>query len=304
MRPIILTHELTFIGREPDNDIVLDDDRVSRRHAELRWERGRVELADYGSLNGTRINQQAARGRLPLRDGDLIEFGKRRYQLQTTQAARPDVTPAAHQAQQGEAPETPEAVETRKTARVSGATAEGKPLIRLTLIQGAAGGAATVWPLSAAVTTIGRDLTCGVPLADTSISRLHAEITRQPAGYFIADLQSSNGVTLNGQRLEGPAQIFAGDIIAVGDCLLRCEEAPAQPQAMQSQATPGIAAEPPASAAPTAQTLTGAPSFHMRIAPGWSARRDSRPRLAPPRLTPSPRQDTPYRQDGSTQAGS
>ena len=73
-RPIALIHALTLIGREQDNDIVLDDDdRVSRRHAELRWERGRVEFADYGSLNGTRINQQAVRGRLPLRDGDVIE---------------------------------------------------------------------------------------------------------------------------------------------------------------------------------------------------------------------------------------
>ncbi|HET9111095.1 MAG TPA: FHA domain-containing protein, partial [Ktedonobacterales bacterium] len=80
-RPIALTKRLTLIGRELDNDIVLDDDRVSRRHAELRWDHGRVELADYGSLNGTLVNQQAARGRLLLRDGDILDLGDRRYRL-------------------------------------------------------------------------------------------------------------------------------------------------------------------------------------------------------------------------------
>src|SRR6185312_5982626 len=114
-RPIALTHALTLIGREVDNDLVLDDDRVSRRHAELRWERGRVELADYGSLNGTRVNQQAVRGRLPLRDGDLIEFGRHHYRL-ALQPGGPGATQTAD-ASAAAALETPE---TRKTASVSG----------------------------------------------------------------------------------------------------------------------------------------------------------------------------------------
>ncbi len=289
-RPITLTQELTLIGRELDNDIVLDDDRVSRRHAELRYDHGRVELADYGSLNGTLINQQAARGRLPLRDGDLIDLGKRRYRLQLLPSAAAVV---------GDAPEH---LETRKTASASGAFSSGAPRLQMALIQGGdVSGESAVWPLRAPVTTIGRDPTCGIFIADTSISRMHAQITRQPAGHFIADLQSSNGVYLNGQRLAAPAQIFAGDVVALGDCLLRCDEITAQ-----AAATPAILSAPAdadadaapsteGSASPTiSRTPTGAPAFHMRLSPAWSARRDSRPRLAPPRLTPTTRQtDTP-----------
>jgi len=301
-RPIALTHALTLIGREVDNDLVLDDDRVSRRHAELRWERGRVELADYGSLNGTRVNQQAVRGRLPLRDGDLIEFGRHHYRL-ALQPGGPGATQTAD-ASAAAALETPE---TRKTASVSGSFGLGTPLLQMTLLQGeGVPGQARTWPLAGPVTTIGRDPSCGIPLADTSISRIHAQITRQPAGHFIADLQSSNGVALNGSRLNAPTQLFAGDIVALGDCLLRCEEVAAQGRPTPAAApASGAAAEAgtpqpvaPADAAPDAVhasptvaiSPTGAPSFHLRIAPGWSARRESRPRLAPPRLTPTPRQ--------------
>jgi pSer/pThr/pTyr-binding forkhead associated (FHA) protein len=276
-----LTQALTLIGRELDNDIVLDDDRVSRRHAELRWERGRVELADYGSLNGTLVNQQAVRGRLPLRDGDTIDLGKHRYRL----ALQPSGTAMASNAS---AP-----LETRKTASASGSFALGAPLLRMSLIQGGSGEQGAAWPLRAPVTTIGRDPTCGISLADSSISRIHAQITRQPAGHFVADLQSSNGVYLNGQRLTAPAQLFAGDIVALGDCLLRCEEVAGQPDATPtaSPAAGGHATPPEVSAAAPASLMpTGAPSFHMRMAPTWNVRRDSRPRLAPPRLAPTPRQ--------------
>ncbi|HZC07556.1 MAG TPA: FHA domain-containing protein [Ktedonobacterales bacterium] len=284
-RPIELAHALTIIGREQDNDIVLDDERVSRRHAELRWERGRVELADYGSLNGTRVNQQAMRGRAPLRDGDIIELGSHRYRLM--------LQPGDIAAEVADADaEEPEELQTRKTASASGSFSLGAARLQMTLIQGtqneSPAGETRAWPLVAPVTTIGRDATCGIVLSDTSISRVHAQITRQPAGHFIADLQSSNGVSVNGQRLTAPTQIFAGDVVTLGDCLLRCEETRSTSRATAGPATP-IASQ--ASTRAEAIEVIEAPSFHMRIAPEWVARRTSRPRLAPPRLTPTPRQN-------------
>ena len=285
-RPIVLTQRLTLIGRELDNDIVLDDERISRRHAELRWERGRVELADYGSMNGTLVNQQAARGRVPLRDGDVIALGKWRYRL-ALQAGQPQGAAAASTADDGE----PTAhMATRKTPSAASSVALGAPPLRLALAQGHATTGATVWPLDAPVTTIGRDPTCAIALADTSISRIHAQVTRQPAGYFITDLQSSNGVFVNSERLAGPTQIVAGDLVALGDCLLRCE--PGAESSAENSARNGRSSRPTASPPPGAMSPSGAPSFHMRIAPKWSGRRDSRPRLAPPpRLAPAPRRD-------------
>jgi pSer/pThr/pTyr-binding forkhead associated (FHA) protein len=50
------------------------------------------------------------------------------------------------------------------------------------------------------------------------VSRRHARITKGRAGYFVTDLNSSNGTTLNGQPLEpGLAHVLqGGDRIKVG----------------------------------------------------------------------------------------
>ncbi len=281
-RAVILTQCLTLIGREMDNDLVLDDERISRRHAELRWDHGRVELADYGSLNGTLVNEQAVRGRLLLHAGDMVQLGKRRYQF----ALRPaEAVPASDQRQ--------ELLETRKTSRISDAAALERPALRLVALQGPSVGMS--WPLSAATLTIGRDTASVIVLADNSTSRLHAQVTRQPAGYFIADLESSNGVWLNGERLTGPAQIVAGDVIMVGDNLLRCEEISAGEASEAASQTSAPIAPVAASATPSAASMmpTGAPEFHLRIASEWSAGNQSGPRLAPPRLRPAaPQRDT------------
>ena len=51
----------TVIGRDPKCDIVLDDDRVSHRHAQLAYTDGTWRLADLDSKNGTSIQGLAAR---------------------------------------------------------------------------------------------------------------------------------------------------------------------------------------------------------------------------------------------------
>jgi len=72
---------------------------------------------------------------------------------------------------------------------------------------------------------IGRDAEHQIVLPDPSVSRTHAQIVRQPAGYFISDLDSSNGTLLNGERLSAPMPLAPGDILCVGIVELRCEVA-------------------------------------------------------------------------------
>lgn len=61
------------LGRDPGCDIVLDDPRVSKRHAALQWADEGWTLADLGSKNGTLIN--GTRAPMPLRHGDWISLG-------------------------------------------------------------------------------------------------------------------------------------------------------------------------------------------------------------------------------------
>lgn len=69
---------------------------------------------------------------------------------------------------------------------------------------------------------IGRDapLFEGGPLFDPSVSRRHAEITRDSANWFVKDCGSRNGVFVNGQQVDGGRLLNDGDVIRVGHTLL------------------------------------------------------------------------------------
>ena len=60
-----------LLGRDPQNDIVLDDRRVSRKHAEVRLRLGRYTLYDLQSTNGTYVNGRRVAEKV-LDDGDKI----------------------------------------------------------------------------------------------------------------------------------------------------------------------------------------------------------------------------------------
>jgi len=64
------------LGRERGSaDLVLDDPGVSRRHAAISSEGGRLTVTDLGSSNGTYANGQRVTGAVELADGDEIEVG-------------------------------------------------------------------------------------------------------------------------------------------------------------------------------------------------------------------------------------
>jgi pSer/pThr/pTyr-binding forkhead associated (FHA) protein len=63
-----------LIGRSSACQLVLADDTVSRRHAELRAEGGRWLLRDLGSSNGTYLNGRRVI-EAEVRPGDLLHLG-------------------------------------------------------------------------------------------------------------------------------------------------------------------------------------------------------------------------------------
>jgi FHA domain-containing protein len=62
------------IGRGLNNDIILEDTRVSRHHAQLRYRSRRFWVADLGSTNGTYVNGEPVEEQA-VRDGDVISLG-------------------------------------------------------------------------------------------------------------------------------------------------------------------------------------------------------------------------------------
>jgi len=66
-----------IIGRDPQSDMWLDVEGVSRRHAIIRVDsrNRRVRLEDLGSTNGTFVGRSAVETEVALSDGDLIQVG-------------------------------------------------------------------------------------------------------------------------------------------------------------------------------------------------------------------------------------
>ncbi|HZN18075.1 MAG TPA: FHA domain-containing protein [Micromonosporaceae bacterium] len=63
------------IGRDPANDIVLSDLRISRFHAEVRRDASGFQVTDLGSRNGTFVNGQPV-SRATLTPGDMVSIGR------------------------------------------------------------------------------------------------------------------------------------------------------------------------------------------------------------------------------------
>jgi hypothetical protein len=73
-QPIPVESTALSLGRGLGNDVILEDTRVSRHHAQLRYRQRRFWVTDLGSTNGTFVNGERV-SETALRDGDLISLG-------------------------------------------------------------------------------------------------------------------------------------------------------------------------------------------------------------------------------------
>jgi predicted component of type VI protein secretion system len=71
-----LTKEVTLIGRDVTNEIVVGDAEVSRQHARLTRTPGGYVLEDLGSTNGSFVNGERLMAPRVLNPGDLVAFGE------------------------------------------------------------------------------------------------------------------------------------------------------------------------------------------------------------------------------------
>jgi hypothetical protein len=71
--------------------------------------------------------------------------------------------------------------------------------------------------------TIGRSRECDVVLGDANVSRRHAEVRPRGGAWVLADLGSTNGVSVNGRAVDRPQVLTAGDRIEMGSSLLQFE---------------------------------------------------------------------------------
>jgi pSer/pThr/pTyr-binding forkhead associated (FHA) protein len=100
---------------------------------------------------------------------------------------------------------------------------------------------------------IGRDPECSIIIKSTAVSRRHASIAPGLLGYMITD-ESTNGVFVNGARIEGATLLRQGDRVRLGDAEFRFEADAAvfEPAAAirPAEPTPVAPVRPPAAPPP------------------------------------------------------
>jgi pSer/pThr/pTyr-binding forkhead associated (FHA) protein len=196
----------TVVGRE--GDLLLNDGRASRRHAQIIQTDGGVAVEDLGSTNGTKVNgQRLAPGeRRTLNGGDKVSFGGIEMQLSLP-------------GQKGG--NTTQVFGSNKTAAISAPPAKEVPPAKLV-------GEGMSIPLRAGVNVFGRKAESDVQISDPYVSGRHGTIEIADDGVYITDIGSSNGTMLNDAKLvpNMRTQVQPDDVIKLGSKEFRVELAP------------------------------------------------------------------------------
>ncbi|MET7743939.1 FHA domain-containing protein [Streptomyces sp. NPDC005385] len=229
------------LGRDPQGDIVLDDARVSWRHATISWNGRSWVIDDHGSTNGTFVQGQRVH-QTEIGPGSAVHLGNAtdgpRLSLSGTAASvaqsqsQPQQQPyAAQGAGPGWAqPPTPQ------QAPGQGGQQPPRQAAGIPQQQGPGGGAGappvygdrsptTFHQFSLGrVMRIGRALENELVVSDLQVSRHHAEFHATPDGRFeIRDLGSHNGTYVNGMPIAkgGSTLLGPNDIVGVGHSTFR-----------------------------------------------------------------------------------
>ncbi len=127
-------------------------------------------------------------------------------------------------------------------------------------------------------TTIGRDESADLVLADAGISRTHAKVTPEGNSAIIEDLGSSNGTFVNGERVEDPRRLRDGDELQLGNAIVAFASGtdeteliePIDPDATEAHPGPAAAAGGAAAAAAGAAAAAAPPDLPRRATAGPS----------------------------------
>lgn len=71
-----ISKDVTSLGRDITNDIVINDRETSRHHLRLQRSADTVTVEDLGSTNGTFVNGKRVTGVTPLQNGDMLGLGE------------------------------------------------------------------------------------------------------------------------------------------------------------------------------------------------------------------------------------
>lgn len=196
----LIRDEVT-IGRREGNTIRLTDRNVSRNHARLtRTDDTTFRVEDLSSRNGTKINNDpVTEKKNTVTPGDQIYIGDYNLSIRTDVA---EGVPMGRQMDPGD------------NAGIGKVTSHA----RLVMLTGITPG--KEFDLNVNLYVLGRSEEANLRIDDPSISRAHARLDGDDHQWTISDLDSINGILVNGVKRDDYL-LKSGDIIELGTVQLR-----------------------------------------------------------------------------------
>ena len=210
-----LDKERTTIGREPENDIQIDNLAVSGCHAAIVTILNDSFLEDLGSTNGTLVNGNPVQKHF-LENNDLIEIGKYKMKYIIEKAMNAEEDSDMGKTMVSRAPVKPAMPAPSAAVRTPDGTLNVAPMA---VAAPAAPVAGIITPLAAiqilSGTNTGKEMDLTKTLTTLGKSGVQvAVITRRPQGYFITHIEGASLPRIDGKSLDvHPYQLKDHDII-------------------------------------------------------------------------------------------
>ena len=176
--------DVTTVGRASSNIIQINDEKASRQHFRIEKESEHFKVVDLGSTNGMRLNGAKFKGELVLRPGDQLSVGKTFFTFDG-----PELAALAEPAPVGGETVALDAVKPPPEPVLAEA-----PKFVIKVLDGRNPG--ETYELGLKPLTLGRHASNTIQIIDDAASNYHAEIGREPIGYVLADLGSTNGTSV------------------------------------------------------------------------------------------------------------
>jgi len=191
------------IGRVPENDIVINNLGVSRRHAEIIEEAGRYYALDAGSVNGTFVNGQKIEKTL-LNDNDEVLIGK--HKIIFLHSDTPGGGGVAMQESQTMMMDAGMVTKLRQSAQV--------PAAKIAAPDG------QIFDLVQSKTVIGNAPSADITLDDQTIAPEQAQIIRDESGYRLIQLSTQAATIVNGQTITDSCPLNESTNIQIGQTVI------------------------------------------------------------------------------------
>src|SRR2546428_783817 len=205
-REYVITGASLVFGREAGSDVVVVGKDVSRRHAEIvQTPRGYL-LVD-SSTNGSFVNEERVEGQRILARADVIRIGEEQFRFYADAAPAAGPPPPS----QGPAASAPQAAPPASPTPPA-------TLASFLLRSGALIGQRLQVKTPGA--NIRRADYNHLVIPDPAVSTRHAKLQTREGVWVLADLESTNGSFVDGERVKGDAPLAPGAMVRLGDVQL------------------------------------------------------------------------------------